>query len=102
MDAEHAAAVHVDRRRLRQYDSCNVLTSADEESDLGTADACRCTKDDHKRVAVRKYAGVFVVLLPSEHVVFLHHIVGSESLPQVACSFAKARDLLLPSKSYMG
>ncbi|CAE7835958.1 unnamed protein product [Symbiodinium sp. CCMP2592] len=119
-DTEFVAVEEVDQRRLRQYDSRNLLTALDDEADAAAGsgsesgqggardaspavlrmhasdtaiDACRCAKDDRKRVAVRKYAGVFVVSLPCGHIVFLHHMVGSESLPQVPYSFAKAREL---------
>ena len=126
--ADYVGVDDVDQRRLRQYDSCNLLTVLGDEvdaaaassaesgqggdhgaapavlrmhaSDMAATDACRCAKDDQKRVAVRKYAGVFVVLLPCGHVVFLRHMVGSESLPQVAYCFAKARELL-PSKTFL-
>jgi len=126
-DTEFVAVEEVDQRRLRQYDSRNLLTALDDEADAAAGsgsesgqggardaspavlrmhasdtaiDACRCAKDDRKRVAVRKYAGVFVVSLPCGHIVFLHHMVGSESLPQVAYSFAKARELL-PNKTFL-
>eukprot|EP00435_Cladocopium_sp_Y103_P036672 s2437_g9.t1 len=54
---------------------------------------CNCMKDERKRLAVRRYAGVFVIVLPCGHIVHVHHLVGSESLPQVALCFAQALSL---------
>ena len=66
----------------------------------GAASGCRCAKDERKRLAVRKYAGVFVLVLPCGHVVHVSHLVGSESLPQVAMAFAEGLRLL-PTKSFL-
>lgn len=62
--------------------------------------ACNCAKDEQKRLSVRRYAGVFVTVLPCGHVVTLHHLLGAESLPQVALCFAQALHVL-PDKKYL-
>lgn len=59
-------------------------------SDYETLTACNCLKDERKRLAVRRYAGVFVVVLPCGYILTLHHLVGAESLPQVTHCFAEA------------
>ena len=62
--------------------------------------ACNCAKDERKRLAVRRYAGVFVTVLPCGHIVTVQHLLGSESLPQVAFSFSRALDAL-PDKTVL-
>ena len=64
------------------------------------AAGCRCAKDERKRLAVRKYAGVFALVLPCGHVVHVSHLVGSESLPRVALAFAEGLRLV-PSKTFL-
>ena len=49
---------------------------------------------------MRATAGVFVTVLPCGHVVTLHHLLGAESLPQVALCFAQALHVL-PEKKYL-
>lgn len=49
---------------------------------------------------MRKYAGVFVVILPCGLVVTVHHLIGAESFPQVALAFAAALQLL-PGKRFL-
>ena len=64
-----------------------------DDSDYEAVKACNCLKDERKRLAVRRYAGVFVVVLPCGHIVTVHHLVGAESLPQVAYCFAQALNI---------
>ena len=71
-----------------------------EPSDYEAVASCNCLKDERKRLAVRRYAGVFVVVLPCGHIVTLHHLVGSESLPQVAMCFARALSIT-PAKRFL-
>ncbi|CAE7844416.1 unnamed protein product [Symbiodinium necroappetens] len=96
---DYKPACEIPTARLRQYDSRGVLadygelstqwSSAEEETDLvdsvtlqlepsDAASGCRCAKDERKRLAIRKYAGVFVLVLPCGHVV---HV--SRSAPRV-------------------
>lgn len=56
--------------------------------------ACNCAKDQRKRLAVRRYAGVFVTVLPCGCIVTAQRLLGAESLPQVAFSFSRALDAL--------
>ena len=44
--------------------------------------SCNCAKDEQKRLSIRRYAGVFVTVLPCGHIVTLHHLLGAESLRQ--------------------
>lgn len=69
-------------------------------SDFDGEPTCNCMKDERKRVAVRRYAGVFVTVLPCGHIVTVRHMVGAESLPQVAISFAAALQAV-PGKTFL-
>ena len=51
-----------------------------DATDYEFIQTCNCIKDERKRLAVRRYAGVFVIVLPCGHIVHVHHLVGSESL----------------------
>lgn len=101
--------------RLRQYDSRGIFVACENGDSTKQEDAaavtvqmeptddaagCRCAKDERKRLAVRKYAGVFVLVLPCGHIVHVSHLVGSESLPQVALAFAEGMRLV-PSKTFL-
>ena len=114
------APAEIHSARVSQYDSRRLLAreTAPDAEPLGEEDfansshefrmtasdrlpgGCRCVKDDRKALAVRKYAGVFCVVLPCGHVVHVSHMVGSESLPQVAYAFAETLQLL-PRKTYL-
>ena len=52
--------------------------------------ACRADKGEARRLVVRKFAGLFTTVLPCQHVVAVQHLIGSESLPQVAFAFARS------------
>ena len=71
-----------------------------DATDYDAVYACNCAKDDRKRVAVRRYAGVFVTVLPCGLIVTVHHLFGSESLPQVALCFAEALSIF-PRKTFI-
>ena len=68
---------------------CQVLLGM-HATDYDAIQTCNCLKDERKRLAVRRYAGVFVVVLPCGHIVVVRHLVGAEGLPQVAVAFADA------------
>ena len=68
---------------------CQVMLGM-HATDYDAIQTCNCLKDERKRLAVRRYAGVFVVVLPCGHIVVVRHLVGAEGLPQVAVAFADA------------
>ena len=58
--------------RLLQYAASCLLANHDLAF-LDEVGPCRCDRGEKKRLAVRKYAGVFLVLLP------VHHMIGCEA-----------------------
>ena len=125
---DFVSVLDVDLRRLLQYDSALRLTDYSalatsrfdellhaprlhdahrqqhvlqmDASDFEAIQTCNCLKDERKRLAVRRYAGVFVTVMPCGHIVSVRHMVGAESLPQVALSFAHALQAV-PTKSFL-
>ena len=68
--------------------------------DSSDVDSCRADKGEARRLVVRKFAGIFTTVLPCQHVLSVDHLVGSESLPQVAFAFARAL-VLRPSAAFV-
>ena len=49
--------------------------------------------NERKRPAVCRYAGVFVIVLPCQHILTVHHLVGAESLPQAGGCVLRTRSV---------